>query len=276
MSGHLRTPDRFQVDQDAERDAALAEDEIVLWFEHDLFDQIVLIALLDWAAQNDIEADRLHLICIDRFPGIEPFQGIGQLGADQLAALFPQRKTVTAEQIALARRAWSMFRAPIPVGLESLLTEETSALPFLAGAILRHLEDYPALRGGLARTEQQALMAIEDGPKTARQIFAVNQSMEEAQWCGDLMYWPWLKRLASGRAPLLAIAGPEDWTHSREGIRATRVSLTRAGNAVLQGAADHVKLNGIDRWMGGVHLEGAESPWRWDAAKRRLVETGAD
>ena len=271
-----RSPDaaaRFQADQDAERDAALDEDEIVLWFEHDLFDQIELIALLDWAAGHSIEPSRLRLICIDRFPGIKPFHGIGQLGPDQLAALFPQRRAVTEDQIGLAKRAWAMFRAPIPAGLETLLTEDTSALPFLAGAILRHLEDFPALRGGLARTELQALMAVQDEPKTAGQVFAANQSMEEAQWCGDLMFWPWLKRLASGRAPLLEIAGPGGWSRRREGIKQTRVSLTRAGIAGREGAADHVTLNGSDRWMGGVRLMGEDSPWRWDAMQRRLVET---
>jgi hypothetical protein len=25
-----------------------------------------------------------------------------------------------------------------------------------------------------------------------------------------------------------------------------------------------VALNGIDRWVGGVHLQGRDAPWRWD------------
>ncbi|HYH80292.1 MAG TPA: DUF1835 domain-containing protein, partial [Longimicrobium sp.] len=50
----------------AARDAALAaagaHDEVVLWFEHDLYDQLQLIQLLDWFAARD-GATRLSLVC---------------------------------------------------------------------------------------------------------------------------------------------------------------------------------------------------------------------
>ena len=39
---------------------------------------------------------------------------------------------------------------------------------------------------------------------------------------------------------------------------------------VLNGDADHVILNGIDRWLGGVHVT-TRSLWRWDAATRTLL-----
>jgi hypothetical protein len=40
---------------------------------------------------------------------------------------------------------------------------------------------------------------------------------------------------------------------------------------VLEGRADHVGLNGIDRWIGGVHLKGDSVEWRWDRAAQRIV-----
>ena len=46
--------------------------------------------------------------------------------------------------------------------------------------------------------------------------------------------------------------------------RATRLRLTDTGARVLAGDADHVTLNGIDRWIGGVHLRGRHVRWRWD------------
>jgi hypothetical protein len=33
---------------------------------------------------------------------------------------------------------------------------------------------------------------------------------------------------------------------------------------VLRGEADHVALNGVDRWVGGVHLRGDRPSWRFD------------
>jgi hypothetical protein len=47
--------------------------------------------------------------------------------------------------------------------------------------------------------------------------------------------------------------------------------LTAAGRAVLAGEADAVRLRGINRWIGGVHLEGPEAAWRWDRESLRLV-----
>ena len=41
---------------------------------------------------------------------------------------------------------------------------------------------------------------------------------------------------------------------------------------MLDGEADHVALNGIDRWVGGVHLRGAP-PWRWDEWREALRPT---
>jgi hypothetical protein len=46
------------------------------------------------------------------------------------------------------------------------------------------------------------------------------------------------------------------------------VALTGAGRDVLAGRSDHVELNGIDRWMGGVHLT-RRSLWRWDGSALR-------
>lgn len=46
----------------------------------------------------------------------------------------------------------------------------------------------------------------------------------------------------------------------------TILRLTDMGARVLAGTADHVTLNGIDRWIGGVHLRGHDVPWRWNDA----------
>jgi hypothetical protein len=32
-----------------------------------------------------------------------------------------------------------------------------------------------------------------------------------------------------------------------------------------------VRLNGVDRWIGGVHLHGQDVSWRWDAGAETIV-----
>ena len=51
---------------------------IALWFEHDPYDQLLLVKILTRLKQTG--ADRkVELVSLDRFPGIAKFIGIGQL-----------------------------------------------------------------------------------------------------------------------------------------------------------------------------------------------------
>lgn len=102
-----------------QRDAALADfrshPEVVLWFEHDLYDQLQLIQLLDWfAGQGET---KLSLICIGAFPGVEPFHGLGQLKPDQLSTLYPTRQRVIIAELELGQRAWQASAFPIRLQL---------------------------------------------------------------------------------------------------------------------------------------------------------------
>jgi hypothetical protein len=47
--------------------------------------------------------------------------------------------------------------------------------------------------------------------------------------------------------------------------------ITETGRKVIDGRADYIDLNGIDRWPGGVHLKGDKAVWRWDRAFERIV-----
>lgn len=267
----LDKAEQFLTEQEAGLSRAETADEVVLWFEHDIFDQIILISLLERFARQRARVGRLTLICIDAYPGIERFFGLAQLGPEALSILYAKRVEVTDKQFDIASRAWAAYRGTDPTAIETMLTEDTTALPFLANAFLRHLEDFPSVRGGLARTERQALLAVGDGPQIAGQVFGANQAMEEARWCGDTMFWGWLRRLAGGRMPALAIKGPEMWHLDSDLAAETTISLTRAGRAIMNGAADWVNLSGIDRWLGGVHLQGPQAAWRWDEARRQLA-----
>jgi hypothetical protein len=50
-----------------------------------------------------------------------------------------------------------------------------------------------------------------------------------------------------------------------------RVTLTSAGRSVLAGLLDRVTTCGIDKWLGGVHLEHGARVWRWDDATQHIV-----
>ena len=241
-------------------------DEAVIWCEHDLFDQLLLIRHLAWFAERDLGRTKLSLICIGEYPGMPAFKGLGELNADQLASLLGTRQSVSWRQLEIGRRAWRAFTSDDPTAIEKLLSDDTSALPFLRGALERLLEEYPALGDGLSRTDRQALSLIEGGATDLSQLFRANHALENRFYIGDTSFIARLRMLAAHPVPLIELAegaAPKWW----EGGRA---ELTQSGRDVLAGRTDAVRLRGIDTWIGGVHLEGAEPAWRWDTNARRL------
>ncbi|HEX4494413.1 MAG TPA: DUF1835 domain-containing protein [Thermoanaerobaculia bacterium] len=249
-------------------------DEVVLWFEHDLFDQLLLIRALDAFASRGLGATELSLICIGEFPGIVPFHGLGQLTPPELATLLPRRQRVDEGQKLLARDAWRAFRSPTPAGIEAILARDASPLPFLAGALRRHLEELPAVADGLARSERQILRALAAGPAggtTFPELFGATQAMEERVYMGDLPFHRILRELASSPRPLVRL-DPGTQGASRS-PRFLQIALTASGREVLDGRDDWVRSRGIDRWLGGIHLQGVEAAWRWDAETGRAFHT---
>ena len=266
----------------ARRDQTLAccteYQAVILWFEHDLYDQLQLIQLLDWFAQHPIGETRLSLICVGEFPGIDRFLGLGQLDAVQMASLYATRHEVTAAELSLARAAWAAIRSPYPTSIEALLAEDTSALPFLRRALTRHLEQFPAVGSGLSRTERQILEVVASGVHQPVEIFLAEQRQEESPFLGDTTLWWYLRGLGAGSRPLLRRADGGHFQVSPQGERTQAfldqvIVLTEHGQAVLDGRADWVRLNGLDRWLGGVHLVGQDAHWRWDERRQTLVWT---
>jgi hypothetical protein len=250
-------------DMFAERDSVLAanrDGEYVLWFEADLYDQLQIIQILDRLAGLGVPAERITLICIGEYPGIARFGGLGQLSAAQLRELpasnAPTRLTPAA--LDLAARAWSAFTAPTPAGLAGVAAARSPQLRFLGEAFDRLGREYPATRDGLSLTERRVLAAVAGGAADAGTAFVRATDRETRPFLGDDWCFALMRRLARAAVPLLT--GPAAEPVGRH----TPLALTPAGAAVLAGEADHVRLNGIDRWIGGVHLRGADARWRWD------------
>ena len=255
---------------DARMEAFGEYDEVVLWFEHDLFDQLLLLKHLDWFSRRPLGHTRLSLICIGEFPGFEPFHGLGQLDPHQLTSLLSTRQPVTAEQLTLGRQAWLAFTAPDPTELDVIAQGEVDELPFVGGALRRFLDEYPARDNGLPRTEHVILDLLAEAAMTPGRLFVAAQTREERVFMGDTTFWDRVCALAAGPTPLVSI----DVQTDGRTLPAGTVAVTDAGRAVLEGRADWIRLDGFDRWLGGVHLTaalGGDVAWRRDPSIGRLV-----
>jgi hypothetical protein len=226
-------------------------DELVLWYEHDLFDQLNLIQILTHLGRTR-PTRPVALVSVDSFPGHPDFKGIGELDPADVAALFKLRRPVDEAQIQLGARAWEAFRAADPRAIESLLHTDTSALPFLGRALRRHLEEYPSAANGLSRSEQRVMEQAIDGPVDLHVAWPGAVEGERWFYLTDTSFADRTQGLAATAPALLTLGAGE-------------LALTDAGRDVLSGSADRLRLCGIDRWLGGVHLTGRGPAWRWNA-----------
>jgi hypothetical protein len=149
------------------RDYALAgARDVVLWFEHDLYDQLQLVEIL---ARRPPQAELIQAAVF-----------LGELAPPELEALWPTRMPVSAEQLDLAADVWADLvsdRTPLDRGL--------SALPFLEAALRRLAED----REDPPRSDRQLLEILSEGPRTRYELFQENAKREESVFAGDFWIW---------------------------------------------------------------------------------------
>ena len=103
---------------------------------------------------------------------------------------------------------------------------------------------------------------------------------EEPAFLGDSVFAWYLERLSGDRVPLVRLEGGEPIRAPRAGgsaaaaFWARRAELTDEGHAVLEGRADLIRLRGIDRWIGGVHLRADIGIWRRDPHGSLRLDAG--
>jgi hypothetical protein len=245
-------------------------DELVLWFEHDLFDQLNLIQILT-VIRPRIPAEKVSLVCIGSFPGHPRFKGLGELAPGDLASLLETRQRVTEAQYALAKKVWQAFRSPTPEALDDLRRTDTAALPYLAAAVTRFLQEYPWMADGLSRSERRLLHLAERGPIEVSAAFPRMHDDEEAYYITDSSLAALVETLSDIAPPLVAIDPGAAGSHGR--LLYGTVTLTDAGRTVLAGQRDRVTMCGIDRWLGGVHLHSGTAIWRWDDEQQRMTKS---
>lgn len=217
-------------------------DEVVLWFEHDLYDQLQLLQTLTALEELDLEPGRVSVVQTDHY--------LAGMTVDEICPLLPRRRNATPAIFKSARRTWERFTSSSASDLYAAAGEDAIGLPFLRSAMRRLCEEYPWSRDGLSRSQRQALYAAAQGPARPDELYARAQSREEAYFLGERVFAKILEDLTAGDGALL---------EEEEGT----LVPTALGRRVIAGDADWLDEHAIDRWVGGVHLV-SDSVTRWD------------
>jgi hypothetical protein len=229
-----------------------AHDEVVLWFEQDLFCAVNLWAILAWLAEHGAPP---HLSLI--YPSLDEVPGLGTVDAARLGALFPERVSLAPEALAAGRLAWAAYASADPAGPPL----SAGALPFVADAFRCHHGRFPSVANGLSEVEQAVLGALAEAPRHFDALFRGLQAQPgiRRHGMGDVQLAARVRDLG----PLVAVDGPT--------VTRARLSPTRLGLDVLEGRRDALEVRPLDDWLGGVRLTADRPGWRWDGACQRLV-----
>jgi len=227
-------------------------EELVLWFETDLYDMLQLAQILDRLVPGTAT-----LI----ITGEERFAGVGELDPAELRELLDggdagglgRRLPVDAALAEAGRAVWTAVRQPEPRALAAVT--DTAALPALGDAVRRHQQQYPWRGSNLNRTERALLEAVQAGARTRMHAFVAQQRGEERPFMGDSTAFAYLGALAGGPDALLQDNGS--------------LRLTARGEAVLAGG--RAWAGRPERWLGGVRLPAGAPPWSWDPAAGEIV-----
>lgn len=249
----------------AKRDAHLERyrnyEHIALWFGPDcVLCQLSLMQLLSWFREQKVSPKRLSWVALHG----------GELPPEQMAKAYASHRPIRTAQMHLAARVWRAFRQASPKPLARLLETDVSAIPGLRHAMIRILQEYPSTRNGLSRLEDLLLREIQKRG-TARSAEVVGAILQK-ETVGDTLLFDMLRMFMKAPQPLLQFAKPFASNIKSWRFNGSTLTLTDLGMRVLSGKADAIDLNGIDRWIGGVHLQGTRVRWRWGPRLRTIVE----
>ena len=257
--------------------------QIILWLDHDLFGQLQFLQLVNWLAKETTGDIEVSIVNCGLFKKGRQIKRLNELTDQQLLMLFQRATELTLSQAETCERGWKAFTASTPHELLKFFPRDMSTTPFLKNAIVRLVQQFPSKLNGLSRTEYLILDALAKQKHTEIEIFDYVQQKEAVPFMSYSIFNQYLEILKAAPMPLVnkkvfsqevVIEAMDDEENFEEVIieNSYKLELSSLARQVLNNWVDWVQLNGIDRWVGGVHLNDGVI-WRYDKNARSLART---
>tara|TARA_R110002124_G_scaffold39716_2_gene125276 strand:- start:754 stop:1698 length:945 start_codon:yes stop_codon:yes gene_type:complete len=163
--------------------------EIVLWFEHDLFCQINMLAVLSWLNRYRKGYD-ISLICSGKIGNSTKMYSISELNKNQINNHFKNRVALSQDDIEYADYIWQLYCSDSPLRLETVYKfNPMSPFHYLATAIEAHLQRFPSIKNGLNKIENTVLETAQNQNFTSKKELISSLIQEQKVYgLGDLQY----------------------------------------------------------------------------------------
>lgn len=250
--------------------------QLVLWYSQNLYNQLLLVQLLHWLEGQDTGRLEISLCTPDRLPVTRNIQSFELLSADQMESLYKRRLEVSINQLNIARAVWEAICSDDPRDIALFSRPDLASLPYLPDAVARLIQQFPAKANGLSLAEKQILEILYTGETEPLKVYTRVQRKEDFPFMNQMMFWLTVTRLLQAEHPAIELKEEYHEERVEPGVKrqvsTTHLLITDLGKRLLRNEDDWIQLNGIDRWIGGVHLNNGNI-WRWDNSHRNLAKT---
>lgn len=220
-------------------------DEIVLWFEYDLFCQINMLFILHYLNSRLSTLPTISLVDLHHHPNAEDFPRI-----------FEQRTRLQPDDITWAADVWDAWCLSTPQVLETISKLSAGNLKYLPAAITAHLKRFPDINTGLSTIENYFLLRLVLGSYRWYDLYMLFWNQLEIYGFTNFQLDILIHRMAN--------AGVIE-EHDQ------MLKITSLGKEILEEEENYLDYVSLEhRWLGGVKL--ATTPWRWDPKLNALVE----
>ncbi len=210
------------------------QEQILLWFDYDLFSHVNMLAVLSWLKANRKYAE-ISLVCSGKQIGSDKLRGLNELTDEQLLHLYENRKVLNQDDIEYADYVWQLYCSDNPIRLENLSDHGQFQFEYLGGALQAHLKRFPTIKNGLNEVENNVLkLSLLQKPKTKSELMSTVLSNQGLYGFGDTQY----ERVFTKLKPLFSSFNP--------------VRLTKKGKEILEGKTSYYScIQENDAYLGG-------------------------
>jgi len=210
------------------------QDQIILWFEYDLFCQINMLAVISWLKTHRRYAD-IALVCSGNEDETDKLYGLNELDDEQLLELYKNRIHLSQNDIEYADYVWQLYCSDNPIRLENLIDFDNYQYAYLSDAIKTHLKRFPTIKNGLNEIENKILeIAVSESPRSKKALLGSIMHNQGYYGFGDSQF----QRVISNLRPLFTNFNP--------------VRLTKKGKQILDGQTSYyAELRDESAYLGG-------------------------
>ena len=209
-------------------------DQIVIWFEFDLFCQINMLGVINLILQKEIDKP-IYLVTSGRVKGHSDLKGLAELEPDHLFEHFDNRIELGEKDLELARTLWHIYCGTDHNLFKPFIVEKSN-FEYMGNCLRAHLERFPDAKNGLTAIDRNIFEILKTKKvKSKHHLLGYTMNFQGFYGYGDLQ----MSRIIDSLEPFI---------YEVDGL----LKLNREGHEVLMNRRNLMANVDDDMIYGGV------------------------